>query len=331
MKLNLFLITPLIVALTFSSCGTGGKKKKTEDKTVEKKKIHVPAFNADSAYHYIEKQVSFGPRVPNTEAHHKTALWLEEKLSRFTDTVFVQSAQVRAFDGTILNIKNIIGAIKPEANSRILLCAHWDSRPFADFDPNPDNSNKAIPGANDGASGVGVLLEIARQMKDQPPDVGVDIIFFDAEDYGEPEGEQTRQEDSWALGSQHWAKNPHQVNYNARFGILLDMVGAGDATFPMEGTSMYYAPDIMKKVWDLAQSLGYDNYFRRQHTSPLTDDHLYINEYIGIPTIDIIHYDPANKNGFFEYWHTMKDDMSNISKPTLKAVGEVVLHAVYRE
>lgn len=331
MKLNFFFLIALIAVFTLSSCGTGGEKKKTDDNTVEKNQVQVPGFNADSAYYYIEQQLSFGPRVPNTTAHKQTAAWLEKKLNAFTDKVIVQRAQVRAFDGTILNISNIIGSINPEENTRIMLCAHWDSRPFADYDPNPDNFNKAIPGANDGASGVGVLLEIARQMKQQPQQIGVDIFFFDAEDYGEPEGRQTGKEDSWALGSQHWAKNPHIPNYNARFGILLDMVGASDATFPMEGTSMYYAPDIMKKVWEVAHSLGYENYFRNQHTSPLTDDHLYINEYIGIPTIDIIHYDPANKNGFFEYWHTMKDDLSNINKPTLRAVGETVMHVVYYE
>ncbi len=291
----------------------------------------VPEFNEDSAYQFVHAQVNFGPRVPNTAAHEACANYLAATLKRFTPSVNIQTARVRAFDGTILNLKNIIGSIHPESNSRILLCAHWDSRPFADHDPDPANHHKPILGANDGASGVGVLLEIARQFSIKPPTLGVDLIFFDGEDYGEHQQLQGRKEDTWALGSQHWARNPHVPGYRARFGILLDMVGATDAVFTMEGTSQQFAADVMKKVWDVGHAIGYERYFSRKRTNPIIDDHLYINQIIKIPTIDIIHYSADSPSGFFEHWHTLNDNMDVIDKNTLKAVGQTVLAVCYLE
>jgi hypothetical protein len=199
----------------------------------------VPGFNADSAYFYIEKQVAFGPRVPNTAAHKACAVWLENTLKRFTAEVVVQQTRLKASDGTLLDSRNIIASFNPEDKSRVLLCAHWDSRPWADHDPDPANRRKPVPAANDGGSGVGVLLEIARQMSQHNPGLGVDIVLFDAEDYGDHEESASSTQDSWGLGSQYWSRNPHVPGYSARFGILLDMVGANGATFTMEGTSMY--------------------------------------------------------------------------------------------
>lgn len=328
-------ITSVLIAgfflITFTECGERSKKAtKTEDQNVkDAAAIFVPEFNADSAYSYIERQMKFGPRVPNTPAHKACAKWLESSFKRFTPDVVVQNAKLRAFDGTILEASNIIARFNPENQSRILLCAHWDSRPWADHDPDPANRRKPVPAANDGGSGVGVLLEIARQMNLHNPGIGVDIVLFDAEDYGEPQEMQGANENSWGLGSQYWSKNPHVSGYNARFGILLDMVGAEEASFTMEGTSMYYAPDIMRKVWDVAHRLGYDSYFSTKKTGSLTDDHLYVNEILRIPTIDIIDYDHDREKGFFKYWHTVNDDMSNISKETLRAVGHTVLTVVY--
>lgn len=319
-----------IILLLLISCGDR-KNKKAEPKTAgnEPVAVFVPEFNADSAYHYVEKQVSFGPRVPNTASHKACAAWLESTLKRFTPEVIVQQPRLRASDGTLLDARNIIASFNTGNRSRVLLCAHWDSRPWADHDPDPSRRRDPVPGANDGASGVGVLLEIARQMNLYNPGIGVDIVLFDAEDYGDHEEGPASNTDSWALGSQYWARNPHVPGYSARFGILLDMVGAAGPAFTMEGTSMYYAPDIMRKVWNTAHRLGYQNYFLTRKTGGITDDHLYINEIIRIPTIDIIDYDPDREKGFFDQWHTVNDDMNHISRETLRVVGHTVITVVY--
>jgi len=323
-------IAIVIFTLLLSGCRNNTKPVTSDEQNaVEGKKIFVPEFNADSAYSYIERQLAFGPRVPNTAAHRACAGWLEASFRRFTPNVVIQQAKLRAFDGTMLDSRNIIASFNPENTSRVLLCAHWDSRPWADHDPDPANRKKPVPAANDGGSGVGVLLEIARQMSIHDPGLGVDIVLFDSEDYGEPQELQGTNEDSWGLGSQYWSKNPHVPGYMARFGILLDMVGAAGATFTMEGTSMYFAPDIMRRVWDIAHRLGYENYFSTKKTGAITDDHLYVNQILGVPTIDIIDYDQEREKGFFKYWHTINDDMKNISKETLKAAGQTVLTVVY--
>ncbi len=321
----------LLSFLFFSiACGNKEERKDHRETGIDRPVVFVPDFNADSAYAYVETQVAFGPRVPNTEAHKACALWLKEKLSSFCDEVVMQEVMARAYNNKVLNGYNIIGSFNPEARKRILLCAHWDSRPYADHDPDPANHRKPIDGANDGASGVGVLLETARQMSQHKPNIGVDIIFFDLEDYGEPQGTQYNGE-YWALGSQHWAKSPHSPGYHANFGILLDMVGAPDATFYMEGTSMYFAPQIMRKVWNTAHKLGYNNYFIKEESSAITDDHLYINQIAKIPTINIIHRDPETPTGFFKYWHTVKDNIEHIDPATLNVVGKIVLKVVYNE
>lgn len=291
----------------------------------------VPVFSEDSAYAYVARQVAFGPRVPNTEAHRQAAAWMVSTLGRFADTVQVQQARVRAFDGTVLSISNIIASFEPEARSRILLCAHWDSRPFADWDPDPANHYSPIPGANDGASGVGVLLEVARALSLDAPGIGIDIVLFDAEDYGEHEQSNQNTEDSWGLGSQHWSRNPHRPDYNARFGILLDMVGASGARFKQEGFSMFYAPNIVRKVWATARRIGYGHFFPEEQGGYVTDDHYYVNQIRNIPTINIIHQENNGRHGFFPQWHTLEDDIGIIDPATLKAVGQTVLTVIYEE
>jgi glutaminyl-peptide cyclotransferase len=329
---NQIVYALIIFAALLSGCGNEQKPVRTTDKS-SSEAVRVPDFNADSAYLFVEKQVLFGPRVPNTKEHAACAEYLSSALQRFTDTVVVQSFSARAFNGTVLNGKNIIGIFNPEMANRIVVCAHWDSRPFADYDPDPENHNEPIDGANDGASGVGVLLEIARQLSSNSPRIGVDIIFFDLEDYGPPQDAQQRgQGNWWALGSQYWSRNPHQVNYNARFGILLDMVGAEDARFKMEGFSMLYAPDLVKKVWSIGNRLGYGDYFLFEQGGYIEDDHKYVNEIAKIPTINIIHLDSQSANGsFFDHWHTLNDTMENISPFTLKVVGQTVLTVIFNE
>ena len=292
--------------------------------------VFVPAFDADSAYSYVATQVAFGPRVPNTEAHKACALYLSSELERHGAKVYVQEAVLTAYNGDKLNAKNIIGSFNPEEKRRILLFAHWDTRPYADWDEDEANHRTPIDGADDGASGVGVLLEIARQIGKSSPKVGIDIIFFDAEDYGTPEFvKDNHKPDTWALGTQFWAKNPHVPNYTAEYGILLDMVGAKGATFYKEGFSMQYAARYVEKVWSAARKLGYGKYFINRSTGYITDDHEYVIKGRKIPCLDIINYKSSTNKGFADYWHTLNDNMDIIDKQTLKAVGQTVLEVVY--
>ena len=317
--------------LMLSTCAkTPGKSQNEQPENI--KTVSVPDFNADSAFLYIKKQVDFGPRVPNTHQHVACANYLKQKLTDFGAQLTVQEADLKAFDGTILKASNIIGSYNPEAATRILLFAHWDTRPWSDHDPDSKNHSTPVSGANDGASGVGVLLEMARHFGKEKPDVGVDIIFFDAEDYGAPADKMSPEnENSWCLGSQYWASNKHIPGYRAKYGILLDMVGAPQARFYREQISEYYASYVVDLVWKKAASLGYAHYFINQPGGSITDDHLYINQKAGIPSIDIIHYDPNTATGFGHYWHTVNDTMENIDKNTLSAVGKTLMQVVYNE
>lgn len=295
-----------------------------------KETIQVPAFNPDSAYRYTASQVAFGPRVPNTTAHQACGNYLAGELRRFGATVIEQEATVYTYSNLALNAKNIIGSFLPENKNRILLCAHWDSRPFADYDPNPDNQHKPIDGANDSAGACGILLEIARQMQQQSPGIGVDIVFFDAEDWGAPSFDR-KGEGGWCLGSEYWAKNPHIPGYKARYGILMDMASAHNAQFYKETTSLYYAKNVVNKVWQAAQIAGYDAYFIDREGGSIQDDHIPVNEIRKIPCIDIIQHDPDSKTGFGAYWHTLNDTMEAVSTETLKAVGQTLLYVLYHE
>ncbi len=322
----------LLLGISFSCQNNDSSSSNRKTETENKPEIIVPDFSADSAYSFIEKQLAFGPRVPNTAAHEACAKWMEEKLSGFGAELIVQNVKLDAFDGRKLNSFNIIAQFQPEKANRLLLMAHWDSRPYADHDPDPEKKDYPIPGANDGASGVGILMEIARQLGQEPSNLGIDIILFDSEDYGVPDHKDIEwKADSWCLGSQYWAANPHKKNYYARYGILLDMVGAKDAIFTQEEVSHYYARNVLDLVWKTAKNLGYGSYFSFEKTEQIIDDHRYVNEIIGIPSIDIIQYDFTTESNFGSYWHTHKDDLSVIDKNTLKAVGETVMTVIYSE
>jgi len=295
-------------------------------------KVTVPVFNADSAYHYTAMQVSFGPRVPGTEAHKACADYLSGELKCFGAAVTVQEATLQLQDQTPIQIENIIGSFQPENKSRVLLFAHWDSRPYADHDPNPDNWMKPIDGANDGAGACAALLEIARQINLSQPAVGIDIIFFDMEDWGPPNfSSKDRHYGDWCMGSEYWARNPHIPNYMARYGILLDMVSAPDAQFYKEMFSQQNAPSIVKKVWEAARATGYDSYFIDRNGGSIVDDHVSVMNYRNIPCIDIVHYNPDSSSGFGSYWHTLDDNMNNVSKETFTAVGQTLLYVLYHE
>jgi hypothetical protein len=333
MKIKKLFIVPFLFLGLTAVVSCGNSKKADDSKEVEKKVvIKAPEFSADSAYAYIQAQADFGPRVPNTQAHRDCGEYLAKQLEKFGAKVYNQYADLTAWDGTILKARNIIGAYKPESKKRVMLCAHWDSRPYADNDPNKSNHRKPIAGADDGAGSVAVLLEIARQIGIQNANVGVDFIFFDAEDYGTPyfyEGKEILEHD-WALGAQYWAKNPHTLGYRAEYGILLDMVCGKGSSFPHEQVSMYFAPNIVKKIWNTAESLGYGAIFPKTNGGSVIDDHYYINLY-GIPCVDIIAYYPNTDTGFPPYWHTIEDDMRNIDKNVMKAVGQTVLEVIYNE
>ena len=308
---------------------TPKKPSEPQQKTTPKKPkvtIDVPSFNSDSAYYFIEKQVSFGPRVISSKPWKDCATWLEKKFLQYTPNVLVQEAPITTYDGKNHTLKNIIASFSPDKNNRIALFAHWDSRHIADHDT--ENKNSPILGANDGGSGVGVLLEIARQFSKKNPKIGVDIILFDAEDYGDPNSSEP---DSWCLGSQYWSKNPHKSNYHARYGILLDMVAAKNATFYWEGYSNHYAKPILEKIWKKGRKLGYGKHFIYQNGPEILDDHVYVNYLAHIPTIDIIEYDASTENHFNKHWHTHKDDMDNIDRETLNAVGQTLLEVIYNE
>ncbi|MDR0538478.1 MAG: M28 family peptidase [Tannerellaceae bacterium] len=292
--------------------------------------VHTPIFNADSAYIYVQNQVSFGPRVPNTPAHRSCGDYLSAELQRLGGQMHIQEMTLTAYNGDRLSARNIIASFNPSETQRILLFAHWDSRPCADRETDSSRQHLPIDGADDGGSGAGILLEIARQIGQTPPSTGIDIILFDAEDYGSPEFEKTNSRpDTWCLGSQFWSKNPHVPNYTARFGILLDMVGARNATFLKEYTSMEKAPQIVDKVWNAARNLGYGRYFIDQKGGYIIDDHQYVISGRRIPCIDIINYDTNTPSGFASHWHTHNDNLGVISKETLKAVGQTVLEVIY--
>lgn len=328
---DFFVLILLIAGVLFSiSCNSCQSNKNV---VLSEPYLQVsPEFNADSAYFFVEKQVDFGPRVPGSLAHKSCGDYLVAKLAEFGAKVTEQHADITHYDGKNITIRNIIGSYHPEKEKRVLLFAHWDSRPFADEESDPARQRQPIPGADDGASGVGTLLEIARNLQKFPVEVGVDIIFFDLEDWGQPSFDKESIEGEWwCLGSQYWAEQPHVENYKAEYGILLDMVGAANATFMKEGYSIQYASGVLDKVWSTAAKLGYNNYFPTKGGGYITDDHLSVNRYHRAPSINIINLKNDTHTGFVPYWHTHKDYMRNIDRKSLKIVGQTVMEVIYTE
>lgn len=321
-----FLVTGTLISVFFQSC-KNEKKEKKENVTVKKYSRVSPEFNADSCYVFVEKQLAFGPRVPGSKAHKSCGDFILNTCKRFNLTCIVQNAEVSTYNNKKFNLYNIIASYKPEKEKRILLLAHWDTRHIAENDTK--DTDKPIMGADDGASGVAVMLEIARLLNVHNPEIGIDFFFTDLEDYGAPSESESSMKDSWCLGTQHWAKNPHIPGYKAEYGILFDMVGAKEAVFPKEGTSLRYAQGIVDKVWQNAYNLGYGNLFIEARMGQTTDDHLYVNTIANIPCIDIVYMNPAT-GSYGDHHHTHQDDISIIDKNILKAVGQTALETIWQ-
>jgi glutaminyl-peptide cyclotransferase len=319
------LIIPLLTLCCFLACRSDKKQTAAEEETVVE--LSSPEFNADSAFAYTKAQVDFGPRIPSTEAHRNCLNYLVAKFKSFGGDVFVQKGAAKTYDGKSHQLKNIIAAFNPEKKQRVLITAHWDARPFSDQDPDPKMKDKPFDAANDGASGVAIMLEMARQIQQKQPNVGVDFILWDIEDYGKA-NDESEGETTWCIGSQYWAKNQPVKGYKPLYAINLDMVGGSNAQFTQDEISRKYAPEIVKKVWDIGNEIGYSAYFINVISGSLIDDHYWVNQ-AGIPCIDVIHY--SDSSGFYMNWHTQLDNLNNIDKNTLKAVGQTMLETIFRE
>lgn len=323
MKLIGFMAIALAMILGSGSCHSNSNA--TQPDTADMAAAAVPQFSGDSALAFAKTQCDFGPRVPATEAHKQCAQWLTATMQRLCDSAWIQHGEATTFDGKHLQLSNIIGVVNPDAEQRILLMAHWDCRPWADNDPDPANHRKPVMGANDGASGVAVLLELARQMKAKRPNVGVDIVLVDAEDWGSSDDE-----DSWALGTQYWAAHPHYDDASKpMFGIVVDMVGASGAKFAREYFSMQYAQNFVEMVWSAAAEAGFGTYFTDGNGGGVTDDHIAVNKVAGIPCLDIIDMRTDSPTGFYDGWHTTHDTFDRLDAGTLHAVGQTLTAVIY--
>lgn len=333
-------VYPFFLTLCLVSCKEKPKQSDATQTTEQPATVSAPAFNADSAYAYIDRQVKFGPRVPNTPAHVQTGNYLAATFKQFGCQVTEQNFTATTWDGRKWNARNVIASINPQSAKRIFISSHWDSRPIADNDSVPANRTKPVPAANDGASGVGVMLELARtiQAAKTKPTIGIDFICFDVEDLGDGDKATKDYEKEsndvdylgYGLGSRYWSKHLHKPGYSAYYGILLDMVGAKGATFPKEGYSMQLAPSVVSTIWQTASRLGYSQYFVDMPGGQITDDHVAPNYIAKIPTVDIIHLN-TQTGGFFPAHHTIADDMRYIDQGTLKAVGQTLLQVLYNE
>ena len=325
------LFIALAAAAIVAGCKSNKGNSESENVAATTSVLQPADFNPDSAYVYVSRQVAFGPRVSGTEGNVKCREYIISVLQRHgAGKLEVQEGEMTAFNGQRLPIANIMASYSPEKEDRVLLLAHYDTRPWADSDNYEENRLKPVLGANDGASGVAVLLEIARQLKDKEAPIGVDLLFVDAEDYGQASGFSTH-DDSWCLGTQYWVQNmPYASDSLPRYAILLDMVGGLGAQFHREYFSDREASKIVDKVWAMARNSGYGDIFVNQNGGAVVDDHLFINK-AGIPAIDIIESKNSTTGTFAPTWHTVNDNLENIDRTSLKAAGQTVLNLIYNE
>jgi glutaminyl-peptide cyclotransferase len=314
------------MAFMFLYCNKDKKQPETETKQPKFNFVAkaVPKFNSERAWAFLVNQVKFGPRSPNTRAHDECLEYLKTRLQETTPNVVLQNFAHKGYKNETLKMTNIIASYEVQIGTRILLCAHWDSRPRADKETDPKKKTQAIPGANDGASGVAVLLELAKIMKDNPPSIGIDILLVDGEDYGE-EGDL----ESYFLGARHFIKTK-SGNYMPIYGILLDLVGDKNLSIPKETNSISYMPQLVNHIWNIAGELNISA-FKQTTGGGVSDDHVILSQG-GIPCIDIIDQDlvsNSSDNPDRNYWHTLRDTPERCSKESLKSVGDVLLTFIY--
>lgn len=333
---TMFVATLALLLWTFSSCK--GRAKKTErPDTIAL--APAPEFVADSAMSFLQAQCDFGPRVPGSAAHTACGDWIMAKFKELGASVGEQRTELRGYDGQLMPCRNISASVRPEQSDRILITAHWDSRAWADNDPDEANHHKPVMAANDGASGVAVMLEMARVIMTQDLAFGVDFVCFDLEDQGTPqwvEAEMTDDEladegDYWCLGSRYWSEQAFATGYSARYAINLDMVGGRGTRFEMEGYSLYYASPLVNMLWHLAGQLGYGEYFPIRKSGYVTDDHVPVNQLAHIPAIDIIPHQNDGDSSFGPTWHTVNDTPEHIDPALLKAVGQTLIQLLYND
>jgi len=324
LKFKSFFVFSLLIIAIMSCKNEEKSTEQAETPEVARQRVKIPVFNGDSTYFFVEKQLSFGTRVPGTPTHLATQKWLAEKLASYGAEVSLQPFKAKIYTGAVWDAANIIAKINPDLKKRVIIAAHYDTRFIAEKDPDPAKRNKPIMGADDGASGVAVILELARLIHQNPIDLGIDFVLFDAEDNGD-----NNDDNSWCLGAQHWSREAVRTSYKAEWGILLDLVGAKGARFPKEYFSQQYAPELHNKVWDLAIGMGYGDLFENTMRGAVNDDHYHVNTIAKIPMIDIINI--PNENGSFgHYHHTHLDDIGIIDKNVLRKTGQVVTAVLYR-
>lgn len=329
---KLLLITSFFagIALLLGSCKSSRQAADSSEQ-IDSARICNVRFDGDSALAFARAQCDFGPRTPNSDAIARCGDYIVRQFKAAGLTVDEQRTSVTGWDGTKLGCRNIIASYKPENKNRIVIAAHYDARPWADQDADSAKHRTPVMAADDGASGVAVLIEVGRKLSELNPKVGVDLVCFDAEDYGAPywAPEAKRNDEStFCLGSQYWSKNL-AADYKPRYGILLDMVGGNGNRFYFEGFSLRYAQPVVTKVWEAARYAGAGDYFVQDAGGFITDDHLPMNTIGGIPTIDVIAFNPGN--GFPEHWHTTRDTPERLSAETLRAVGQTLLQVLSEE
>jgi len=281
----------------------------------------VPTFDGQKAFMHLEKQVHFGPRIPGTSGHQKALAYFQRTLTPWAETVSLQPFEWRDRKDTnnVWRGTNVVASFNLKATRRILLLAHWDTRPFADQDPNPANRIKPVMGANDGASGVAVLLELARLLHDNPPKMGVDILLTDMEDLGDYDHEEKPNErNPFSIGAQKFVDmNP---DYSPEYGVLLDMIGDKDLRIPYEKFSITNAPTVVENVYAAAER-AQAKAFVREEGQAVMDDHVpFLRK--GVPVINLIDFE-------YPYWHTIGDTPDKCSPESLRQVGQTILELLF--
>jgi hypothetical protein len=274
----------------------------------------VVEFNGPTAFSYVERQMAFGPRIPNTPSHRQTGDWLLAELRARADTVIVQEIRHVTRRGDTLRLRNFFARFRPQATERVLLLAHWDTRPMADRSANLGQQRMPVPGANDGASGVAVLLGVADALKARAPAGGVDLLFVDGEDFGD-----FADSNDVLIGSR-WFAAHQPAGYQPLFAVLFDMVGDKDLQIFQEGQSVAFAPEVVQRVWRVAAERGHERQFIPSVRHTLTDDHVALQK-VGIHAIDVVDFD-------YPYWHTTEDTIDKVSAASLQIVGDVAVALV---